>query len=65
MASMVHARFHMAAKKSGLRAHVGTELSVNDESGTTLLSAAMRIAHWIPEPLPSHYTNQIARTEAQ
>src|SRR6476660_5850428 len=28
-------RFHMAAKKSGLRAHVGTELSVSDESGTT------------------------------
>jgi error-prone DNA polymerase len=28
-------RFHMAAEKSGLRAHVGTELSVSDESGTT------------------------------
>ena len=28
------ARFHMAAKKSGLRAHVGTELSIVCESGT-------------------------------
>jgi error-prone DNA polymerase len=28
-------RFHMAAKKNGLRAHVGTELSVADDSGTT------------------------------
>ena len=28
------ARFHMAAKKSGIRAHVGTELAVSDESGT-------------------------------
>jgi error-prone DNA polymerase len=28
------ARFHMAAKKSGLRAHVGTELSVTDETCT-------------------------------
>jgi error-prone DNA polymerase len=27
------ARFHMAAQKSGLRAHVGTELSVSDASG--------------------------------
>ena len=27
-------RFHMQAKKSGLRAHVGTELSVNDDSTT-------------------------------
>jgi error-prone DNA polymerase len=27
-------RFHMAAKKSGLCAHVGAELSVSDESGT-------------------------------
>src|SRR6476646_6708224 len=27
-------RFHMAAKKSGLRAHVGAELSVDDEQGT-------------------------------
>src|SRR5690349_7025535 len=26
-------RFHMAAKKSGLRAHVGAELSVSDEQG--------------------------------
>jgi error-prone DNA polymerase len=29
------ARFHMAAKKSGLRPHVGTELSVIDESNVT------------------------------
>jgi error-prone DNA polymerase len=28
------ARFHMAAKKSGIRAHVGTELSIACESGT-------------------------------
>jgi error-prone DNA polymerase len=28
------ARFHMAAKKSCIRAHVGTELSVTDKSGT-------------------------------
>src|SRR5580765_350977 len=28
------ARFHMAAKKSGIRAHVGTELSVIDQSNT-------------------------------
>ncbi len=28
------ARFHMAADKSGIRAHVGTELSVTDETGT-------------------------------
>ena len=28
------ARFHMAAKKNGLRAHVGTELSIACESGT-------------------------------
>jgi error-prone DNA polymerase len=28
------ARFHMAAEKSGLRAHVGTELSIACESGT-------------------------------
>ena len=28
------ARFHMAAEKTGIRAHVGTELSVTDESGT-------------------------------
>src|SRR5579859_3273370 len=28
-------RFHMAAKKSGLIAHVGTELSIACESGTT------------------------------
>src|SRR5215468_11806892 len=28
-------RFHMAAQKSGLRAHVGTELSVDDGSGIT------------------------------
>jgi error-prone DNA polymerase len=28
-------RFHMAAKKGGLRAHVGAELSVSDEHGTT------------------------------
>jgi error-prone DNA polymerase len=28
------ARFHMAAKKSGIRAHVGTELSVTDETRT-------------------------------
>jgi error-prone DNA polymerase len=28
------ARFHMAAKKSGIRAHVGTELSVTDETCT-------------------------------
>src|SRR5689334_22457083 len=27
-------RFHMAAKKSGCRAHVGAELIVTDESGT-------------------------------
>jgi error-prone DNA polymerase len=27
-------RFHMTAKKSGIRAHVGTELSVRNESGT-------------------------------
>ena len=26
-------RFHMAAKKNGLRAHVGAELTVSDESG--------------------------------
>src|SRR5689334_17258230 len=25
-------RFHMAAQKTGIRAHVGTELTVNDES---------------------------------
>jgi error-prone DNA polymerase len=29
------ARFHMAAQKTGIRAHVGTELSVTDESGIT------------------------------
>src|SRR5438270_1696772 len=29
------ARFHMAAKKTGIRAHVGTELTVTDESGAT------------------------------
>jgi error-prone DNA polymerase len=29
------ARFHMAAKNSGIRAHVGTELSVSDESVIT------------------------------
>jgi error-prone DNA polymerase len=28
-------RLHMAAKKTGIRAHVGTELSVTDEHGTT------------------------------
>src|SRR5438270_3269312 len=28
------ARFHMAAQKTGIRAHVGTELSVTDGSGT-------------------------------
>jgi error-prone DNA polymerase len=28
------ARFHMAAQKTGIRAHVGTELSVTSESGT-------------------------------
>jgi error-prone DNA polymerase len=28
------ARFHMAAQKTGIRAHVGTELSIADESGT-------------------------------
>jgi error-prone DNA polymerase len=28
-------RFHMTAQKSGLRAHVGTELSVEDDSGVT------------------------------
>jgi error-prone DNA polymerase len=28
------ARFHMAAQKTGVRAHVGTELSIADESGT-------------------------------
>jgi error-prone DNA polymerase len=28
------ARFHMAAQKTGIRAHVGTELSVTDRSGT-------------------------------
>jgi len=27
-------RFHMQGKKSGLRAHVGTELTVSDESDT-------------------------------
>ncbi len=27
-------RFHMQGKKSGLRAHVGTELTISDESGT-------------------------------
>jgi error-prone DNA polymerase len=29
------ARFHMAAKKSGIRAHVGTELGVSDEPAVT------------------------------
>ena len=29
------ARFHMAAQKTGIRAHVGTELSVTHESGIT------------------------------
>src|SRR3984885_13388703 len=29
------ARSHMAAKRTGLKAHVGTELSVTDEHGTT------------------------------
>ena len=28
------ARFHMAAQKTGIRAHVGTELSITDQSGT-------------------------------
>jgi error-prone DNA polymerase len=28
------ARFHMAAKKSGIRAHIGTELIVTDKSGS-------------------------------
>ncbi|HEX7288323.1 MAG TPA: error-prone DNA polymerase [Candidatus Angelobacter sp.] len=28
-------RFHMSAKKAGMRAHVGTELTVADESGTS------------------------------
>src|ERR1700742_4603414 len=28
------ARFHMAAKRTGIRAHVGTELSITDEAGT-------------------------------
>jgi error-prone DNA polymerase len=28
------ARFHIAAQKAGIRAHVGTELSIADESGT-------------------------------
>jgi error-prone DNA polymerase len=28
------ARFHMAAQKTGIRAHVGTELSITEESGT-------------------------------
>jgi error-prone DNA polymerase len=28
------ARFHMAAQKTGIRAHVGTELSIANESGT-------------------------------
>src|ERR1700761_7473577 len=28
------ARFHMAAKRTGIRAHVGTELSIADETGT-------------------------------
>ena len=32
MAFMVRRGFHMAAKKSGIRAHVGTELSVTDET---------------------------------
>jgi len=29
------ARFHMAAHKTSIRAHIGTELTVSDESGTT------------------------------
>src|SRR5579864_3732585 len=27
------ARFHMAAQKTGIRAHVGTELSISDDTG--------------------------------
>jgi error-prone DNA polymerase len=51
------ARFHMASSKSDLRAHVGTELSVTDETCTVNYPLLCESQIWISKPLPFDYTN--------
>ena len=71
------ARFHMAAKRCEVKAHIGAEITVssfgNRHSTSSWLphqfpheshafSAALRIANRLPEPLPAHHALQDARS---
>ncbi len=56
-------RFHMAAKKAGIRAHIGAEISCVD--GWPSLSAACRVSGWISEFVPADHTHEAAREEGR
>ena len=55
-------RFHMAAKKAGVRAHIGTEITCTNGRH---LSAAGRIARGLPEPLPPGHPHEAARAKGR
>ena len=51
-------RFHLAARKVSVRAHVGAEVA---SPGRLALSLAGRIARRLSEPLPADHADEIAR----
>src|ERR1017187_5920675 len=53
-------RFHMAAKKTGMRAHIGSQNTLPQRPA---LSAAMRKSRGLSEPLPAGHAHEIARQE--
>ena len=55
-------RFHMAAKKAGIRAHIGAEITCTN--GVSL-SAAGGNARRLPEPVPPDHPHEAARQEGR
>ena len=53
-------RFHMAAKKVGVRALIGSEVTVHRRNP---LAAALRVAHRLPESLPPGLEDEAERRE--
>ena len=53
-------RFYHAAKKKGIRAHIGAEITI---PGGMAFSAARRIARRLPESVPRDHADEIARAK--
>ena len=51
-------RFHMAAKMTGMRAHIGSEITCTNGKRYPL---AMRKPRGLPEPVPPGHAHEIAR----